>query len=75
MFETKNIVFIIVFLAASGFLVRSCYRLISYLKIAKKENRFDNIGERIKNVLTIAFAQTKLMRDPVPGIMHLLIFW
>lgn len=75
MFETKNIIFILVFLAASVLFIRSCLRLIGYLKIAKKENRFDNVGERIKNVLTIAFAQTKLMRDPVPGIMHLLIFW
>lgn len=41
----------------------------------KQDNRFDNIKERIKRVLVIAFAQTKLLRDPVAGLLHLLIFW
>jgi len=41
----------------------------------KKDDRFDNIKERIKRVLIIAFAQTKLLRDPVAGLLHLLIFW
>ncbi|MCS7054234.1 MAG: heterodisulfide reductase-related iron-sulfur binding cluster [Ignavibacterium sp.] len=46
------------------------------MKLAQKpDNRFDNFQERIKKVLTIAFAQTKLLRDPVAGILHLLIFW
>jgi Fe-S oxidoreductase len=44
--------------------------------VAKKEDyRFDNIKERIKRVLIIAFAQTKLLRDPVAGLLHLFIFW
>jgi Fe-S oxidoreductase/nitrate reductase gamma subunit len=41
----------------------------------KKDNRFDKIGERLKRVWTIAFAQKKLLRDPVAGTVHLLIFW
>ncbi len=44
--------------------------------VAKKEDkRSDNITARIKRVLIIAFAQTKLLRDPVAGFLHLLIFW
>lgn len=73
--ELKNIIFIIVFIAAFGILSYNVKRLISYLTIGKKENRFDNIPQRIKNVLTIAFGQSKLLRDPIAGTIHFLIFW
>lgn len=73
--ELKNIFFIIVFLAAFAFLFYNVSRLISYLTIGQKENRFDNPAARIKNVLKIAFGQTKLLRDPVAGTIHFLIFW
>ncbi|MGD8779809.1 MAG: heterodisulfide reductase-related iron-sulfur binding cluster [Ignavibacteria bacterium] len=73
--ELKNIVFIIVFFLSFGFLGYSIKRLVSYLSIGKEDNRFDNIGKRIKNVLTIAFGQSKLLRDPVAGTLHFFIFW
>lgn len=73
--ELKNIIFIIVFFAAFAFLFYNVRRLISYLTIGKKENRFDNPAARIKNVIKIAFGQSKLLRDPVAGIIHFLIFW
>lgn len=75
-FGIKNIIFILVFLGAIGFFIYSCSNLIKYLKVAKKkDDRFDNVGERLKRVWTIAFAQSKLLRDPVAGILHFLIFW
>ena len=75
-FGIKNIIFILVFLGAIGFFIYSCSNLIKYLKVAKKkDDRFDNVGERLKSVWTIAFAQSKLLRDPVAGILHFLIFW
>ncbi|MFO7526056.1 MAG: (Fe-S)-binding protein [Ignavibacteriaceae bacterium] len=75
-FGLKNIIFILVFLASIGFFAFSCFNLIKYLKVAnKKDDRFNNTLERLKRVWTIAFAQTKLLRDPVAGILHLMIFW
>ncbi|MEO8231457.1 MAG: (Fe-S)-binding protein, partial [Ignavibacteriota bacterium] len=72
----KNIIFIIVFLATFGFFAYSVNKLIKYLKVAKKkDDRFDNIPARLKRVWNIAFAQTKLLREPVAGTLHLLIFW
>ncbi|MCU0343377.1 MAG: heterodisulfide reductase-related iron-sulfur binding cluster [Ignavibacterium sp.] len=74
--ELKNIIFIIVFLGVFGFFAYSVNNLIKYLKVAKKkDDRFDNIPARLKRVWNIAFAQTKLLRDPVAGTLHLLIFW
>ncbi len=74
--ELKNIVFIIVFIAAFGFFFWSCRNLIRYMLVAKKkDDRFGNIGARIQKVLKVAFGQSKLLRDPKAGILHFLIFW
>ena len=72
----KNIIFIIVFLSAFGFLFWSLRNLFLYMKVAKKkDNRFNDVGRRIGNVIKIAFGQSKLLRDPVAGTVHFLIFW
>lgn len=73
--ELKNIIFIFVFLIAFGFLGYNLLRIISYLKTGLKEDRFDNPAKRISRVLGIAFGQSKLLREPVAGLVHFFIFW
>lgn len=73
--EIKNIIFILVIAAALSVFFISCRRLIKYLSIGQPDNRFGNIDKRIKNVFNIALFQSKLLRDPVAGILHFLIFW
>ena len=74
--DIKNIIFIIVFISAISFFIWSCRNLIKYMMVAKKkDDRFDEIGKRITNVLKIAFGQSKLLRDPAAGLTHFLIFW
>ena len=50
-------------------------RLWRYLSVGQRERRFDRPAQRLKNVLAIAFGQTKLLREPLAGAMHFLIFW
>lgn len=71
----KPIIFAVIFIIAFGFLFYNLKRILSYIKLGQPENRFDNPSERIKNVLKIAFGQSKLLREPVAGIIHFLIFW
>jgi Fe-S oxidoreductase len=72
----KNIIFIFVFIAAFGFLAWSLRNLFLYMKVAKKkDDRFSDVGRRIGNVIKIAFGQSKLLRDPVAGTVHFVIFW
>lgn len=71
----KQIIFSIIFLLAFGFLFYNLKRILSYIKLGQPENRFNNPNERIKNVLKIAFRQSKLLQDPTAGIIHFLIFW
>ncbi len=74
--ELKNIIFILFFVTAILLFTWSCRNLIRYMLVAKKnDERFNNYGKRLKRVWQVAFIQTKLLRDPKAGILHLLIFW
>jgi Fe-S oxidoreductase len=73
--EIKNIIFIILFIATFVLFYYSIRKKIQFLLVGQKENRFDNIPKRIKNVLLIAFGQTKLLREPIAGLIHFFIFW
>jgi len=72
---TKNLIFLVVFVLAMGLFSWSVTRLIKHLRVGKPENRFDKPGTRLMKVLTVAFGQSKLLREPVAGLMHFFIFW
>ncbi|HVK40410.1 MAG TPA: heterodisulfide reductase-related iron-sulfur binding cluster [Candidatus Kapabacteria bacterium] len=71
----KHIFFWVAFLAAAAGLAWNVRRLIGYLRLAKPDNRFGNVGTRIRNVLVVAIGQSKLLREPVAGAIHAMIFW
>lgn len=73
--EIKNIIFLVILLAALGAFGFTIRKVLGYLSIGKPENRFDHFDKRIGNVLSIAFGQTKLLRDPIAGSVHVGIFW
>jgi len=71
----KQFVFSIIFICALGFFIYNLGRIISYLKLGRYENRFDHPLIRLKNVLKIGLGQSKILREPVAGLIHVLIFW
>ena len=71
----SNLVFLLVVLAAAGFFSLNVQRLIRYLRIGRPEERTDHPARRLLNVLTIGLGQAKILRDPVAGAMHALVFW
>ncbi|MEP7086656.1 MAG: Fe-S oxidoreductase, partial [Gemmatimonadota bacterium] len=71
----ENAVFLLVLLLAAGFFSYNVQRLLSYLSIALPDDRGGHPLVRLKNVITVAFLQKKILRDPVAGPMHALIFW
>ncbi len=74
-FGLKNIVFVVLLIAAFAYFIKNILTLINYLKLAQPDNRFDNISERIKQTLLVAFGQTKILRDKKAGPIHAGIFW
>jgi len=71
----SNILFTIVLLASLLFFGFSARRLLSYLQIGKPEDRFDRPLRRLQRVMNVALLQTKLLREPLAGLMHGAIFW
>ncbi len=64
-------------IAGLGFFGYSSYRWIKIIKSAKQpDNRLNDYKKKIRNLITIAFAQSKILKgDPKAGIMHATIFW
>ena len=71
----SNILFTIVLLGSLLFFGFSARRLLTYLQVGKSEDRFDRPLLRMQRVVKIALLQTKLLREPLAGFMHLAIFW
>jgi Fe-S oxidoreductase/nitrate reductase gamma subunit len=68
-------VFLFVLVVALGFFALNVQRLVEYLRLGFAENRADHPFVRLRNVLAIGIAQKKILRDPIAGPMHALIFW
>jgi Fe-S oxidoreductase len=73
--STQNVVFLFVLTLAAGIFSLNVQRLVSYLRLGVSEDRTDHPGSRFLNVLRIGIAQTKILREPVAGLMHATIFW
>ena len=71
----KAIVFAIILVGAFGLFGLSLRRMIQMISIGRPENRFDHLSERLKKMITVAIGQSKLFREPIPGMMHAFIFW
>ncbi|HEY5536287.1 MAG TPA: (Fe-S)-binding protein [Ignavibacteria bacterium] len=70
-----RILFALILISAIIFFLYSVKVFISYLKIGKKENRFNDIPQRIINVINIAIFQSKILRRRFAGFLHVSIFW
>ncbi len=71
----RIMIFSLVLILALTIFIRSLRKIYKSLLIGKSEYRFDRIGERLKNVFIVALAQSKLLREPIAGLMHAFIFW
>ncbi len=71
-----NVVFLVVLVLAAGFFAYNMQRLIRYMRrVGHPEERTDHPVTRLKNLLLIGFLQTKILRDPVAGVLHAAVFW
>ena len=71
----ENVVFLFVLVLAAGFFALNVQRLVRYMRLGHAEQRLDHPGRRLLNVLKVGIAQTKILREPVAGLMHATIFW
>src|ERR1043166_2836614 len=73
--SAQNVVFLFVLTIAFGLFSLNVQRLVSYMRLGASEDRTDFPWQRFGNVLRVGIAQTKILREPVAGLMHATIFW
>jgi len=52
----------------------SLYRRLALVRLGRPEDRFDNTGQRVHEMLLYAFGQKRVVSKPF-GINHFVIFW
>ena len=69
----SNILFAILLVVGVGFFVRNIKKIIRNIKLGKDVDRSDNSSERWKNMINIALGQSKMVKRPVAGILHIIV--
>lgn len=69
-----NILFAIVLVLGIGYFVRNVKKLIRNIKLGQDVNRTDNPKERWKNMAMIALGQSKMVKRPVAGVLHIIVY-
>ncbi len=68
----------IIFLVVAGFfgvlIFKRIKQISDNIKLGKEANLSDNKSERLKNMLLVAFGQSKMFKRPIPAFLHLLIY-
>ena len=73
---TANVVFLVILVLAAGFFAYSAQRLYAFMtRVGRPDDRTNDPARRVWNLLTVGLAQTKILRDPVAGLSHALVFW
>jgi Fe-S oxidoreductase len=69
-----NLLFGLLFLAATAFFLFTVYQLYRLLRLGQAEDRFDRMSQRLLGVATFVLGQRRVVREPA-GWGHLIIFW
>jgi len=70
----SNILFAILLIVGVGFFVRNIKKLIRNIKLGRDIDRSDRSSDRWKNMINIALGQSKMVRRPVAGILHIIVY-
>lgn len=69
-----NILFIIVLALGFGYFARNVKKLVRNIKLGHDVDRYDNPGERWSNMALIALGQSKMVKRPVSGFLHIIVY-
>lgn len=69
-----NILFAVLLILGGGYFAQNVKKLIRNIKLGHDVNRTDNPSERWKNMAMIALGQSKMVRRPVAGILHIFVY-
>ncbi len=74
MMYIDNILFAIILLAGIGFFAKNVTKLSRNIKLGQEVNRTDNPSARWKNMAMIALGQSKMVKRPIAGFLHIIVY-
>ena len=74
MIYIDNILFAIVLTIGIGFFIKNVKKLTRNIKLGQDVDRSDNPSERWKNMAMIALGQSKMVKRPIAGILHIIVY-
>jgi len=69
-----NILFALLLFLGVGFFVKNIKKLVRNIGLGKNIERNDNKSERWSQMAKIALGQSKMVRRPIAGILHILVY-
>jgi heterodisulfide reductase subunit C len=69
-----NILFVILLAIGFGYFAFNIKKLVRNIKLGRDINRFDTPSARWKNMAMIALGQSKMVRRPVSGFLHIVVY-
>jgi heterodisulfide reductase subunit C len=72
--QIENIIFILIFVFAVSLFIINLRKIISNIKLGKDIDRSDNKRLRFRNMVRVAFGQSKMFNRPIAAFLHLLIY-
>ena len=69
-----NLLFLIILLAGFGLFAKSLHEIYRNIKLGKNINRTDHKAERWKMMGKVALGQSKMVKRPIAGILHIFVY-
>ncbi len=69
-----NILFALVLIVGIGYFAKNVKKLIRNIKLGHGVDTSDNTSQRWKNMAMIALGQSKMVKRPVAGFLHLIVY-
>lgn len=70
----SQILFVLALIFAIYFFVRNVKKLVRNIKLGKTINRKDQPSKRFKNMAMVALGQSKMVKRPIAGILHIVVY-
>ena len=70
----SQILFVIVLILGVGFFTKNIQKLIKYIKLGKSIDRTDHPKERFANMARVALGQSKMVKRPIAGFLHIVVY-
>jgi heterodisulfide reductase subunit C len=70
----SNVLFGVLLIIGIGFFARNIRKLFRNIKLGKDIDRNDQKGQRFKNMAMIALGQSKMVKRPFSGFLHIIVY-